>query len=148
VSGQILAEIFKHLSSVRTGSKIDMTHRSDVRTWFDGAAVNCQQLHICQRWVLGSITGGCTFLFSPDKNFVYICQHYVFFRILTSVSGLSTSSSLALSTTPKAIPSGLELGQKDAEVFVEMLSRENRFMDAMRSFRKRGRTSTLEDDDE
>ena len=49
--------------------------------------------------------------------------------------------------TPKAIPTGLGLAQKGAEVFLEMLSSENKFMDAMRLFRKRGQTSYLEDDE-
>jgi hypothetical protein len=37
--------------------------------------------------------------------------------------------------------------KKDAEIFMGMLSRENKFMDAMRSFRKRGQMTHLEDDD-
>jgi hypothetical protein len=62
------------------------------------------------------------------------------FALLTSNAFLCLLSSI-----PKAIPTGLELAQKDAETFVEMVSRENKFIDAMRSFRKRGQTSHLED---
>lgn len=65
------------------------------------------------------------------------------FALLTSNAFLCL-----LSTTPMAIPTGLELAQKDAEVFMGMLFRENKFMDAMRLFRKRGQTSHLEGDEE
>jgi hypothetical protein len=64
------------------------------------------------------------------------------FALLTSNAFLCL-----LSSTPKAIPIGLELAQKDAEIFMGMLSRENKFMDAMWSFRKRGQMTHLEDDD-
>jgi hypothetical protein len=53
-----------------------------------------------------------------------------------------------LSSTPKTIPTGLELAQKDAEQFMEMLSGENRYMDAMQSFHKHGQMSHLEDAEE
>ena len=75
----------------------------------------------------------------PDATVTFQTKQ---FALLTSNAFLSL-----LSSTPKAIPTGLELSQKDAEQFMEMLSRENKYMDAMRSFRKRGQTSHLEDDE-
>ena len=67
------------------------------------------------------------------------------FALLTSNAFLCL-----LSSPPKAIPlaTGLELAQKDAEIFMNMLSRENKFMDAMQSFHKRGQNLHLEDDNE
>ena len=52
---------------------------------------------------------------------------------------LSSNAFLCLlSSTPKTIPMGLELDQKDAEKFMEMLSGEKRYMDAMCLFCKCG----------
>ena len=42
---------------------------------------------------------------------------------------------------------GLEPAQKDAEQFVETLSRENKYLNTMQSFRKRRQTSHLENDE-
>ena len=83
---------------------------------------------------------GCLFRDHPDATATFQTKQ---FALLTSNTFL-----YLLSSTPKAISTGLELAQKDAEAFMEMLSRENKFMDAMQSFGKRGRTSYLEDDEE
>jgi hypothetical protein len=82
---------------------------------------------------------GSIFRDHPDATATFPTKQ---FALLTSNTFLCL-----LSATPKAIPMGLELVQKDAEIFMEMLSRENKFKDAMRSFRKRGQMTHLEDDD-
>jgi hypothetical protein len=73
----------------------------------------------------------------PDATVTFQTKQFV---LLTSNAFLCL-----LSSTPKTIPTGLELAQKDAEQFMEMLSRENRYMDAMRSFHKRGQLEDAEE---
>ena len=83
---------------------------------------------------------GCLFRDHPNVTATFQTKQ---FALLTSNAFLCR-----LSFIPKAIPTGLELAQSDAAIFMAMLSRESKFMDAMRSFRKRGQTSHLEDDEE
>jgi hypothetical protein len=82
----------------------------------------------------------CLFRDHPDATATFQTKQ---FALLTSIAFLCLLSSM-----PKTIPTGLELAQKDAEQFMEMLSRENIYMDVMKTFRKRGQTSHLEDDEE
>ena len=84
---------------------------------------------------------GCLFRDHPDATATFQTKQFALLK--------SNAFLFLLSSTPKDIPTGLELAQKDAEVFIEMLSSENKFMGAMRSFRsKRGQNTHLEDDDE
>jgi hypothetical protein len=73
---------------------------------------------------------GCLFRDHPDVTAIFKTKQLA---LLTSNAFLCL-----LFSTPKAIPTGLELAQKDAEVFMKMLSSEK---DAMRSFRKRRPTN-------
>ena len=81
---------------VRTGSEIDMIHRSHVRTRFNGVIVNCLLLYFLALGTVFEYGWLHFFLISFD---VYISQHYVS-HFLTTLSGLSPSFSLALLTTP------------------------------------------------
>ena len=51
-----------------------------------------------------------------------------------------------LSSSPKIRPTGLELGQEDAERFLRNLSGEGKFKEAMRLFRKRKQESCGDED--
>jgi hypothetical protein len=65
------------------------------------------------------------------------------FAFLSSYAFLSL-----LSSTPKTVPTGLELALKDAEQFRQLLLGESKFTNAMRLCRKHGQTSHFNEDEE
>jgi len=60
---------------------------------------------------------------------------------------LASTAFLCLISTPKTVPTGLELAQQNAQRFVQLSSGEKKFKDAMRLFRKHGQTSHLDEDE-
>ena len=52
-----------------------------------------------------------------------------------------------LSSTPKVVPTGLEVTRQDAEKFMQMSSEENKLRVAIRLCRKRGQMPDLDEDE-
>ena len=60
----------------------------------------------------------------------------------------SNSFLCLLSCPPKTSTTGIELGHEDSERFKSLFAHEDKFKEAMRLFRKRGRRGVQEDEEE
>jgi hypothetical protein len=83
---------------------------------------------------------GCQFWEHPDATANFQTKQ---FTILSSYAFLSL-----LSSTPKTVPTGLELALKDAEQFRQLLLGESKFMNMMCLCHKCGQTWHFNEDEE